>query len=145
MNNAPRKLLFSTTLADCDIDTFCTGGPGGQAQNKKASGVRITHRESGAVGEAREHRSQHANKKAAWERMCKSKTFMAWAKLKAAKIHGAPSVEEVVAKQMQPHHIREEWRCQFCEKMTPASDWKDDKCPKCGSKYDALLAQEGDD
>lgn len=145
MRKAPRKLLFSTTLADCDISTFCTGGPGGQKQNKTASGVRITHRASGAVGEAREHRSQHANKKAAWERMGQSKTFQAWARMQAAKIQGTPSTEEVVAKQMAQTNIREEWRCQFCEKMTLASDWKDDKCPKCGQKYDSMLAQEGDD
>jgi len=36
---------FSTTLADCDIETFCTGGPGGSKQNTTKSGVRIRHRE----------------------------------------------------------------------------------------------------
>lgn len=36
-------------------------------------------------------------------------------------------------------------RCQFCEKDSPAKSWKGDKCPKCGGKYDAILAQEGDD
>ena len=144
MNPTPRKLLFSVTLADCDVETFRASGPGGQHRNKVASAVRIRHRASGAVGQATEHRSQHQNKKAAWERMGKSKTFQAWAKMHAAKLQGQPSTDEIVAKQMQPQN-REEWRCQFCEKMTAASDWKDDKCPTCGKKYDVVLAQEVDD
>lgn len=37
------------------------------------------------------------------------------------------------------------YKCQFCEEETPAKDWKDDKCPKCGCKYDPILAQEMDD
>lgn len=137
-----KKLLFSITLKDCDIDTFCTGGPGGQKQNKTASGVRITHRASGAVGVGREHRSQEANKKAAFERMGKSKTFQTWAKMQAARINGQPSVEEVVEKQMQQDNIKEEWRCQFCDMMTLAKNWWNNKCPSCGKAYDSDLAQD---
>jgi hypothetical protein len=37
------------------------------------------------------------------------------------------------------------YRCQFCEKSSPRKQWKDDRCPKCGAKYDATLAQEGDE
>lgn len=36
-------------------------------------------------------------------------------------------------------------RCQFCEKLRPSEEWKNDTCPCCGRKYDAMLAQEGDD
>ena len=35
--------------------------------------------------------------------------------------------------------------CQFCEIETLASRWVDNNCPNCGRKYDAVLAQEGDD
>lgn len=41
--------------------------------------------------------------------------------------------------------VREQYRCQFCEAMTPAKNWKGDKCPECRKKYDPILAQEGDD
>lgn len=41
--------------------------------------------------------------------------------------------------------MNEEYRCQFCEALSPAKDWQGDTCPKCGEKYDYLLAQEGDD
>lgn len=138
-----KKLLFSVTIKDCDIATFCTGGPGGQKQNKTASGVRITHRASGAVGEGREHRSQNANKKAAWERMGKSKTFQAWAKVQAARIQGEPSIEEVVEKALAESNIKEEWRCQFCEKINLVQKWMiKHQCPDCGLAYDAELAQD---
>lgn len=39
----------------------------------------------------------------------------------------------------------DEYKCQFCEAESPAADWKDNACPKCGRKYDCILAQEGDD
>ena len=35
--------------------------------------------------------------------------------------------------------------CQFCGKETPIKDWHDDKCPECGCKYDANLAQDSED
>lgn len=37
------------------------------------------------------------------------------------------------------------WRCQFCGEYSPQPQWKKDQCPKCGRKYDALLAQDEDD
>jgi len=49
-------------LAECDVDTFRSGGPGGQHQNVTDSGVRLRHRPSGAVVTSRSRRSQHANK-----------------------------------------------------------------------------------
>lgn len=38
-----------------------------------------------------------------------------------------------------------EYRCQFCGAETPARDWKQDKCPKCGRAYDAILAQDSEE
>lgn len=39
-----KKLLFSITMADCEMSTFTVGGGGGQRRDKKETGVRITHR-----------------------------------------------------------------------------------------------------
>lgn len=77
-----RELLFSVTKKDFRVDTFRAGGPGGQKQNKTSSGVRITHLESGAVGESRDDRSQARNKKKAFLRLVKSPRFQAWHKKK---------------------------------------------------------------
>lgn len=78
MAHKQKELLFSVTLADCRVDTFRSGGKGGQHQNTTDSGVRITHLASGAVGESREERSQHANKRKAFRRMAESEKFRKW-------------------------------------------------------------------
>ena len=57
------ELLFSITKKDFEIQTFRSGGKGGQHQNKTDSGVRIIHRDSGARAESREERSQARNKR----------------------------------------------------------------------------------
>jgi protein subunit release factor B len=85
MNEQPKKeLLFSVTKKDFRIDTFRAGGKGGQNQNKTESGVRITHIESGAVGEARDNRDQSVNKTNAFKRCIESKKFKIWHRLKTA-------------------------------------------------------------
>jgi protein subunit release factor B len=49
-------------LRQCEVQTFRSGGKGGQHQNKVESGVRLLHRPSGLVVESREERSQYLNK-----------------------------------------------------------------------------------
>ena len=51
------------------MDTFRSGGKGGQHQNKVESGVRLTHRPTGLVVTSRKHRSQHRNREDALERL----------------------------------------------------------------------------
>src|SRR5437660_11422768 len=50
-------------VPDCDLrrDTFRSGGPGGQHQNKTESGVRYTHLPTGVAAESRSERSQGKN------------------------------------------------------------------------------------
>jgi protein subunit release factor B len=59
----------STLLAECRIETFRAGGPGGQHQNKTESGVRLTHQPTGISVTARESRSQHRNRRIALIRL----------------------------------------------------------------------------
>ena len=49
-------------LRECEVETFRSGGPGGQHVNKVETGVRLTHTPSGVVVNCREERSQHRNK-----------------------------------------------------------------------------------
>lgn len=39
-----KTLLFSVTMADCEVSTFTVSGAGGQRRDKKETGVRVTHR-----------------------------------------------------------------------------------------------------
>lgn len=54
---------ISIEIRDCDLrrDTFRSGGPGGQHQNKTESGVRYTHIPTGVAAESRSERSQVKN------------------------------------------------------------------------------------
>jgi peptide chain release factor 1 len=61
-----RELIFSARRKDFRIDTFRSGGNGGQNQNKVESGVRIVHLATGLVGECRASPSQHQNKRTAF-------------------------------------------------------------------------------
>jgi protein subunit release factor A len=56
-------------LSECRVDTFRSGGKGGQHQNTTDSGVRLTHLPTGIVVISRSERSQHRNRKLAIERL----------------------------------------------------------------------------
>lgn len=96
-----KELLFSLTKKDFKIDTFRSGGKGGQYQNTTDSGVRITHIESGAVGESRTERSQSQNKKLALQRLVASDTFQRWHKIKSSQILGLIKTPEQIEKEVE--------------------------------------------
>ncbi len=109
-----RQLLFSVTKKDLRVDTFRSGGKGGQNQNKRDTGVRITHIESGAVGESREQRSQEQNKKSAFRRMAEHPKFQQWHKIKVAyMLKGIEDIEKeinrIVDEQMREKYIKVEY------------------------------------
>jgi len=103
-------MKFSVTKKDLTIQTFTAGGKGGQHQNKVATGVRITHPESGAMGEARDTRSQHANIKAAFTRLVESQKFRTWHRIKVAEVQSGKSLDAIVDAMMDEKNIRLEVR-----------------------------------
>lgn len=105
-----REHVFSVTKDDCEIQTFCAGGKGGQHQNKVATAVRIIHRASGAVGVARDTRSQHANMRAAFERMAESEKFQKWVRIECARRKSGKTIDQIVEEQMAPNNIVTEVR-----------------------------------
>ena len=56
-------------LAECRVETFRSGGPGGQHQNRTESGVRLVHLPTGIRASSRNERSQHRNKALALARL----------------------------------------------------------------------------
>lgn len=100
-----REKLFTVTIKDCRVDTFRSGGKGGQNQNKVESGVRVVHEPSGATGEARDSRDQLHNKRSAFQRMANSPRFQQWAKITAAKCMGKETIEDRVERAMAPCNL----------------------------------------
>ena len=86
MENKDRQHLLSLNSKDFIIETFRSGGKGGQYQNKTESGVRIKHPPSGAVGESREHRSQKINKKTAFIKMTDTDEFKKWIRIESLRM-----------------------------------------------------------
>jgi protein subunit release factor B len=111
-----RELLFSVTKDDFELQTFRAGGKGGQGQNKRSTGVRLIHKESGARGEARDERSFDQNRKNAFLRLVESKEFKAWHKLETARRlwqHGelkrqGSMLDQYMETAMNPKNIRVE-------------------------------------
>jgi len=105
-----RKKILSITKKDFDIQTFRSGGKGGQHQNKTDSGVRIIHRESRAVGESRNYKSQLHNKKAALKRLTASSKFQLWLNRRTHEIIRGETIEQEVNRMMQPKNLKIETR-----------------------------------
>lgn len=102
--------MFTVTIKDCEVQTFRSGGKGGQNQNKVESGVRVVHKASGAVGEARDSRDQPRNKQAAFSRMANSAKFQRWARERAQEIIEGKSIEQAVDEAMVEDNLRIEIR-----------------------------------
>jgi hypothetical protein len=119
IGNTARKLLFTVARKEFRLDFFRAGGKGGQKQNTCSSACRITHPESGAVGECREERHQHTNRKRALERLVETAKFKAWVRVKAAAIfQGFRDVEEKVDRMLRPKNLKVEvlnsYTCDGC-------------------------------
>ena len=102
-----KEILFSVTATDCDWEYMRGTGPGGQKRNKTESKVRCTHRDSGAVGESDETRSQHDNKRKAFVKMAQTSQFRAWHKMETARRMGQlADLNEAVDRTMKECNLR---------------------------------------
>lgn len=91
LDKQSKERILSVSIHDCEVQTFRSGGKGGQNQNKRDTGVRVIHHPSGARGESREERSQLQNKRAAFLRMVKTEKFQLWLRIVTGKIAVAES------------------------------------------------------
>lgn len=101
------KPALSVSIRDCVVQTFRSGGKGGQHQNKTNSGVRVIHEPSGARGESREERSQLQNKRIAFRRMAESAAFKVWVNRTFA---DDAKIEAKADRDMEPDKLRIERR-----------------------------------
>ena len=104
-----KELLFTITAKDCRWDYFNASGAGGQNVNKNQCGVRCTHVDSGAVGQAQDTKHQAQNKRLAFRRMAETATFRKWHKLETARRLGKLyDIDEKVDREMREHNLRVE-------------------------------------
>ena len=101
-----KEKILTLNRKDFTIQTFKSGGKGGQHQNKVDSGVRIIHKESGAVGECRNNRSQLINKRTAFQRLTNSTKFKLWLNRMIYEITGGKTIEERVEEQLEEKNIK---------------------------------------
>lgn len=99
--------ILTVTIHDCEVQTFRSGGKGGQNQNKRDTGVRVIHHPSGARGESREERSQLQNKKTAFHRMADTPHFKYWVAVQTGRVEER---ERWLARMLQPQNIRVEYK-----------------------------------
>jgi protein subunit release factor A len=103
----PRRLLFSVTAKDLDIQTFCTGGNGGQHRNAKQNGVRLIHRASGARAEHRDGRDQGKNRREAFLKLLETPEWKAWSKMEVSRRLGLiTAAENAVEEAMAAPNLR---------------------------------------
>jgi len=103
MNNEDKQRVLSLNKNDFIIQVFRCGGKGGQKQNKTSSGVRIIHKDSGAIGESRDNRQQKVNKRQAFSRLVDSKKFKSWLNIEISRI--TTNVDKKVEEQMSSDNI----------------------------------------
>ena len=61
--------LDTALLAQCDVETFRSRGPGGQNVNRRETAVRLSHRPTGIVVRCQRERSQGRNLQIALEQL----------------------------------------------------------------------------
>ena len=101
-----RKLLFRLTKNDFVITNIKGSGKGGQHRNKKATGVRIKHPESGAQGVATDSKSQKQNRRNAFQRLVDSSEFQRWHRIETARrMLDETEVQRRVERMMAPNNL----------------------------------------
>lgn len=100
-----RERILHITRKDFEETHIRGSGPGGQHRNKTSTGVRLTHKASGAWAEATDSKSQGQNRISAFKRCIETPEFQRWFKIAVAEANGQPSLAERLEKAMAESNI----------------------------------------
>lgn len=103
-----RELLFSVTKKDLDITFFSGTGAGGQHRNKHQNCVRMYHPDSDVRTTGQSNRERGANLREAFNSLVSHPKFKVWHSRKTMEMLSNETIEEKVAKAMEPQNIRVE-------------------------------------
>lgn len=109
----PRERIYCLTKDDFVLQTYKGSGAGGQHRNKRETGVRIIHPNSGAKGESCEHKSQLQNRKAAFRRMLEHPKFKMWHSVQLYEYDQGRSIQKEVDEMMEAKYLRVEVKDDF--------------------------------
>lgn len=109
-----KKLLFSITKKDFDIQWFSGSGAGGQHRNKHQNCCRLIHKESGLMAIGQDQRSQKDNLTNAFKRLVNKQEFQNWLKIKSSgKVLDEHEIENKIDQEMKNIKVeyleQEEW------------------------------------
>ena len=114
LRNMKKELVLSLSKekGDFRIETFRSGGNGGQHQNTTDSGARVIHVVTGLSAESRTERSQKQNIKIAFKNLVNKPEFKKWLRLETARRAGRIKTDEEIRKeieeQIQEKHLKVE-------------------------------------
>ncbi len=102
-------MSLSVDGGDFRVETFRSGGKGGQHQNTTDSGARIIHVATGISAESRSERSQKYNKRIAFRNLINKPEFQLWLRLETAKRTGVfKDIDKQVESMMEDKNLRVE-------------------------------------
>jgi hypothetical protein len=111
-----KELLFSIGPKDFKVEYFTASKHcGGSGKDTSNTACRITHVESGAIGQSQDERSQSQNRAKALERLVATKKFQLWHKCKAGAVLAGYAdlermIETEVDRMMEPKNLKVEER-----------------------------------
>lgn len=117
---------------DFDVHYICGSGAGGQARNKVHSGVQIIHRESGAMGQATDSRSQYDNKRQALLRLTKTPQFKFWLARTLYELEMGEKLEQTIERETTDQNLRYEIKDEKGRWIEVTADYFDSAAARSG-------------
>lgn len=107
MKTKDKKLLFSITKKDFEIQPYKASGKGGQNRNKRETAIRLIHKESGIMVTCGDEREQHRNLIKAFKNLVNKPEFKKWLQIKIAKYnYDEKEVEKEVKGLMKEENLK---------------------------------------